>query len=559
MRFSRIAPKRFSTRVIGITLIAGLIPLLFFFLVIQLFIHRFPDETSHTIRQGQEEQLRRSEWVIRDMAEDFIRQKAMDVALQMDLYLRAHPGMTASDLHADPDFREIALQPVGKTGYTSVLDAETATCLFHRDPRIENVNPQSLSEKLPEFYAIAESSMGGRHARGFYTWEKPDGKVIEKFMYIAPLSNRTADGVRFSVVASTGVDEFTAPIRAAQDVYRSTARYMEITLNRLIRSFTHTGVFIAGGGILLILGFAVWMGMYLSRSIVRLREATRAINQGDFTVRVKQTGSGDIAELMEDFNRMAEILSATTVKKQALEESEEELKKANIRLQEEIAEHKRAEERISRSLKEKENLLAEIHHRVKNNLQVISSLLALQSGHIEDKKALSLVRNCEDRIRSMALAHEKLYLSEDLSRVDFSNYIKIMSARLFQVYGVDSRCVTFSPHVEDVLFTIETAIPLGLIINELLSNTLKYAFPEGRKGEITVRLDADEETGGYTLVVADDGVGFPEDIDSGSPGTFGLQLVNILIEQLGGTMTLDREGGTSFRITFDEQRYKRRI
>jgi len=559
MRFSRIAPKRFSTRVIGITLIAGLIPLLFFFLVIQLFVHRFPDETSHTIRQGQEEQLRRSEWVIRDMAEDFIRQKAMDVALQMDLYLRAHPGMTASDLHADPDFREIALQPVGKTGYTSVLDAETATCLFHRDPRIENVNPQSLSEKLPEFYAIAESSMGGRHARGFYTWEKPDGKVIEKFMYIAPLSNRTADGVRFSVVASTGVDEFTAPIRAAQDVYRSTARYMEITLNRLIRSFTHTGVFIAGGGILLILGFAVWMGMYLSRSIVRLREATRAINQGDFTVRVKQTGSGDIAELMEDFNRMAEILSATTVKKQALEESEEELKKANIRLQEEIAEHKRAEERISRSLKEKENLLAEIHHRVKNNLQVISSLLALQSGHIEDKKALSLVRNCEDRIRSMALAHEKLYLSEDLSRVDFSNYIKIMSARLFQVYGVDSRCVTFSPHVEDVLFTIETAIPLGLIINELLSNTLKYAFPEGRKGEITVRLDADEETGGYTLVVADDGVGFPEDIDSGSPGTFGLQLVNILIEQLGGTMTLDREGGTSFRITFDEQRYKRRI
>ncbi|MBN2398389.1 MAG: HAMP domain-containing protein [Deltaproteobacteria bacterium] len=559
MRFPRIAPKRFSTRVIGITLIAGLIPLLFFFLVIQLFIHRFPDETSHTIRQGQEEQLRRSEWVIRDMAEDFIRQKAMDVVLQLELYLEARPGMTVADLQADQDFREIALQPVGRTGYTSVLDSETAACLFHRDPRVENVSPQSLSEKLPEFYAIAESSMGGRYARGFYTWENPDGNAIEKFMYIAPLSSRTADGVRFSVVASTGVDEFTSPIRAAQDVYRSTARYMEITLNRLIRSFTHTGVFIAGGGILLILGFAVWMGVYLSRSIVLLREATRAINQGDFTVRVKQTGSGDVAELMEDFNRMAETLSATTVKKQALEASEEELKKTNIRLQEEIAEHKQAEERISQSLGEKENLLAEIHHRVKNNLQVISSLLALQSGHIADERALSLVRNCEDRIRSMALAHEKLYLSEDLSRIDFSNYVKIMAARLFQVYGVDSRCVTFSSHVEDVLFTIETAIPLGLIINELLSNTLKYAFPEGRNGEITVRLDADEETGGYTLVVADDGIGLPEGIDSRSPETFGLQLVNILVEQLGGTMTLDREGRTSFRITFSEQRYKRRI
>lgn len=559
MRFSQIAPKRFSTRVIIITLIAGLIPLLFFFLVIQLFVHRFPDETSRTIQQGQEEQLRRSEWVIRDMAEDFIRQKAMDVALQLDLYLKAHPGMTVADLQDDPDFREIAIQPVGEGGYTSVLDSETATCLFHMDPKIEGISPQTLSGKLPEFCAIAEASMGGKYARGFYTWEKSDGTPVDKFMYIAPLSNRTADGVQLSVVATTEINEFTTPIRKAQDVYRSTARYMEITLNKLIRSFTHTGMLIAGGGILLILGFAFWTGGYLSRSIVRLREATRAINRGDFTVRVKQTGSGDVAELMEDFNRMVEALSTTTVRKQALEKSEEELKRTNIRLQQEITEHKRAEERINQSLREKENLLAEIHHRVKNNLQIISSLLALQSGYIGDEEALKLVRNCEDRIRSMALVHEKLYLSEDLSRIDFRNYVKIMATRLFQVCGVDSRVVTFSPRVGDALFTIETAIPLGLIINELLSNALKYAFPKSARGEVAVILHRNTKTKEVVLAVKDDGVGFPDGIDHRTPKTFGLQLVNLLAEQLGGTVELERNGGTTFRIAFGEHPYRRRI
>jgi len=559
MRFQRLAPKRFSTRVITITLIAGLIPLVIFFLVIQLFTHRFPAETSRVIQEGKAEQLRRTEWVMRDMVEDFIRQKAMDVALQLDLYLKAHPGMTVKDLQNDPDFREIAIQPVGREGYTVVLDSDTATCRFHVTASFENVSARSLSDRLPEFYAIMEASMGGRYARGFYKWEEPDGTKSDKFMYVAPLNSRTADGVRFSALATTRMDEFTVPIQAAQDVSRSTARYMEIKLNRLIRSFTYTGILIAGGGVLFILGFAFWMGAYLSRSIVRLREATRAINRGDFTVRVKHGSSSDVAELMDDFNRMAETLLTTTVKKQALEESEEELKRTNIRLQQEIADHERAEEQIRQSLEEKERLLAEIHHRVKNNMQIISSLLSLQSGHVTDEKALSLVRNCEERIRSMALVHERLYLSEDLSRIDFSRYIHSIALRLYQVYGVDSRAVTFSSGVKDVLFTIETAIPLGLILNELLSNALKHAFPTGGEGVITVGLDVDSETGEYTLTVADNGAGFSEDIDYRQSETLGLLLVNLLADQLGGTVTLDRSGGTSFGITFREQTYKRRI
>ncbi|MDO9515664.1 MAG: histidine kinase dimerization/phosphoacceptor domain -containing protein, partial [Syntrophales bacterium] len=219
----------------------------------------------------------------------------------------------------------------------------------------------------------------------------------------------------------------------------------------------------------------------------------------------------------------------------------------------------RAEEQIRRSLREKENLLAEIHHRVKNNLQIISSLLSLQSGYITDEKALSLVRNCEDRIKSMALVHEKLYLSEDLSQIDFSNYIKSIASRLFQTHGVDSRVVTFSPQVKNILFTIETAIPLGLIINELFSNSLRYAFPGGQKGEITVALHRNKRTEKVTLIVADDGVGFSEGMDYKSSKTFGLQLVNLLVDQLEGTVEFDGSMGSSFRITFKEQTYKRRI
>jgi len=225
-----------------------------------------------------------------------------------------------------------------------------------------------------------------------------------------------------------------------------------------------------------------------------------------------------------------------------------------------ITDRKKAEEEIKRSLCEKETLLTEIHHRVKNNMQIVSSLLSLQSKDIEDERALSLIKNCEDRIRSMSLVHEKLYLSKDLSSIDFHDYMEDLSARLFQIHRVDSRVVSFSSQIKDVSFNIETAIPLGLIINELISNALKHAFPEGKKGSIAVELTQDKKTEEYILTVTDDGIGFPEVTDYRNTETFGLQLANMLTaEQLHGTMELDRTKGTSFRIVFKEQKYRKRI
>jgi two-component system, sensor histidine kinase PdtaS len=214
-----------------------------------------------------------------------------------------------------------------------------------------------------------------------------------------------------------------------------------------------------------------------------------------------------------------------------------------------ITERKREEEKIRASLREKEILLKEIHHRVKNNLQIISSLLNLQSAHIRDPRALEVFKEGQGRVRSMALIHEKLYQSDDLARVDFSEYMRNLAAYLFRSYEVHAGAVRLNVEAEDVLLGVDTAIPCGLIINELVSNSLKHAFPGGGGGSINIRLrPAGAER--LTLTVADDGVGLPEGFDVRATPSLGLQLVNTLARQLGGDVLVGDCAGAEFSITF---------
>ena len=212
-----------------------------------------------------------------------------------------------------------------------------------------------------------------------------------------------------------------------------------------------------------------------------------------------------------------------------------------------ITERKVAEEQVRTSLREKEVLLKEIHHRVKNNLQIISSLLNLQSRTIKGKKALEKFKESQNRVKSMALIHEKLYQSKDLDRVNFAEYIRSLLSYLFNSYGVGSR-VKLRIEIGNVFMNIDKAIPCGLIINEIVSNSLKYAFPEGNGGEINVNCKEDE--GIYRLTISNDGIPFPQNVDFRKTKSLGLQLVCALVEQLRGTVELDRTGGTEFRITF---------
>ena len=349
MQFSRLLPKKFSTRLIAITIISGLIPIIIFGYLINIFDNQFLTQINYAVHQGQEEQWQRSEAVMRKMGEDFIRQKGLDVVLQLELYLQAHPEMTLEDLQNDLKFREIAVQPVGKKGYTAVQDLDTAINRFHKNSKTENLDLHSLSDKLPEFWTIMKDSLDGRYSHGYYKWKGPNGEIRDKFMYIAPLNKKTADGVGLGVAATTYIDEFTYPILAAQDVSHSTSRYLMIVLNDLIQSFKTVGFLSMSLGIVFIIILAIWTGFYFSRAVTDLQEATQAVNQGNFDLRVTPTMSGDVGQLIENFNQMLAQLSITTVKKEQLKASQKELKTSNALLHREIIEREQAEEALGES------------------------------------------------------------------------------------------------------------------------------------------------------------------------------------------------------------------
>ncbi len=216
----------------------------------------------------------------------------------------------------------------------------------------------------------------------------------------------------------------------------------------------------------------------------------------------------------------------------------------------EITERRRTEDQIKASLAEKEVLLKEIHHRVKNNLQIITSLLSLQSGKVNLPEMQSVLRESQTRVKSMALVHEELYQSDNFSRVDFADYIQRLTTNLFHTYQTGPVAVSLAVDVQEVFLTVDTAIPCGLIVNELVSNALKHAFPDGREGRVTIQLSAVGPV--YVLTVADDGIGLAEDIDPETVESLGLQLVDTLTHQLGGAMRIHRDHGTQFEISFTD-------
>lgn len=217
--------------------------------------------------------------------------------------------------------------------------------------------------------------------------------------------------------------------------------------------------------------------------------------------------------------------------------------------QDEIIAHTQAEVRTRTALNEKETLLKEVHHRVKNNLQIISSLLNLQSNQITDQKTRDVLRESQNRVRAMALIHEKLYQSYDLAQIDFAAYLKGLANFLAQSYRDNSSKVYVHTNAQNVKLEIDTAIPCGLIVNELVSNSLKYAFPENKAGEIEISCEQ-PSSGDYILLVRDNGIGLPPGFDLEKSSTLGIKLVSSLVQQLRGTMVIDNENGVCYKISF---------
>lgn len=216
---------------------------------------------------------------------------------------------------------------------------------------------------------------------------------------------------------------------------------------------------------------------------------------------------------------------------------------------EDITEKKYSEEKLQNSLAEKEILIREIHHRVKNNLQIVSSLLNLQSSYIKDKETLEVFRESKNRIKFMALIHEKLYGPKDFVKINFSEYIEELTAYLFSAYSFSSGDISLKIDIDNIYLNMDTAITLGLITNELISNSLKYAFDKNKKGEIYIKLFLTPDNT-YTLIIKDNGKGLPENYDINKSDTLGLQLVQMFMKQVDGKISYKNNNGAEFTINF---------
>jgi len=219
-----------------------------------------------------------------------------------------------------------------------------------------------------------------------------------------------------------------------------------------------------------------------------------------------------------------------------------------------ITERRKAEETLRESLAEKEVLLKEVHHRVKNNLQVISSLLSLQSECVREPSLVTTFRESQNRIRSIALLHEGLYESPDLARIDFGIYLHKLAQQLSLAFGIDNSHIRLRVTADRVTLGLDRAVPCALAVNELLSNAFKHAFPDGASGEVYVMLRAGSEDQ-ITVTVGDTGVGLPQGVGMGTSNCLGLRLLDTLVDQLGGSLERRAGQGTEFQLSFARRKH----
>ncbi|NIS09427.1 MAG: PAS domain S-box protein [Candidatus Dadabacteria bacterium] len=258
--------------------------------------------------------------------------------------------------------------------------------------------------------------------------------------------------------------------------------------------------------------------------------------------------ANQISMVIENGRQSEQLQQTYNILEERVKERTLELLKSNALLREEIEKRIRAEVEIKKSLQEKEILLKEVQHRVKNNLQVISSMLDLQTDYVKDSGVSEMFIEAQKRVKSMALVHEQMYQSEILTDLDFSQYIENLGNYLFTIYGVNTKVITLETKIEEVNIDFNRAILLGLIVNELISNSLKYAFSEDQKGYVRVRLDTEDDC--YILTTSDNGKGLPKNFRLRQTKSLGLQLVQALTNQLKGSIKIDRRKGTKFTIRF---------
>jgi len=457
-------------------------------------------------------------------------------------------GVVAARLHMEVLWHVVEDLQFGRTGVTYVVNQE-GTIIAHTDTNLallgENLNGnQDMLAMLAAFDSPATIQWDGSY------------------------NNLVGESV---VAVSTQVPETNWIV--ITELSRSEA--FNETQQSVI-GLSIGAVFVGGFVLLLATRF---LEKLIFQPMKNLHLGTERIRKGDLSYRIEILRQDEVGQVSHAFNQMAvslqerdsllatnnEKLMAEVVERkqaqQALTEARDqledrvlqrtaELDEVNQSLKSEIVTRKEAELKIKGSLQEKEVLLKEIHHRVKNNLQVIASMLNLQSGFVEDLQALQIFQDSQHRVEAMAAIHEKLYRSENLARIEFADYMHDLASHLFSTYEGRGQDVDLIIDADEVWLGIDTAVPCGLILNELISNAFKHAFPPGHsQGQVKLQLHplADDKV---CLCVADNGAGFPADFDFFNTSSLGLQLVNTLVTQLEGHLELCKQEGTAIRITF---------
>ncbi len=386
---------------------------------------------------------------------------------------------------------------------------------------------------------------------------KDDSLYYEYNTFVAVLNNyKEVDGERIS--EKWNVMKTYAPIMIADDKIGDI--YIGVSLVPVYNKIAELKESI---GIISLVLFIIStilvfiIGTIFTKPLSNIVKTVHKITEGDFSQRVEVKSSDEVGFLAKSFNKMVERIENGNSEMDKINKELEvrvkdrtrELEKALRSLQKENTERKKAEIGISKSLHEKEVLLKEIHHRVKNNLQIVSSLFFFQSKQINDPKMLEMFRDGQNRVKSMALIHEKLYQSGDLANIDFKEYIKKLANFLLQSYGVNQSKIKFKNNVNNVQLGVDTAVPCGLIVNELVSNSLKHGLKDSDSGEIKIDMGYDENNK-LILKISDNGSGIPKDFNLEKSESLGLRLVHNLTTQLNGEIKFFNNNGTKVKLVF---------
>jgi len=418
------------------------------------------------------------------------------------------------------------------TGYTrEELEGRNALMLYPDQQEFERVGRDKYRQ-------ISEKGTGAIETR----WRKKDGTLIDILLASTPMHPPDlSKGVTFTALDITERKRAEEKLRQSEAKFSSTFLTSpdSVNINRL-----EDGLFLDVNE-----GFCTITGYQPEEVIGRTsQELGIWLNREDRERLVREINRcGCVSDLEAEFRRKDGSVLTGQMSARVIEIEGEP---CIVNIVRDITEKRRVEELMRASLEEKTVLLQEIHHRVKNNLQIISSLLELQSGLIIDENFRRYVLDSQNRIMAMALVHEKLFHSECFASINFGDYIDDLAHSLFAGYVKDSELIGILVDAGDFSLGIDEAIPCGLIVNELVSNSLKHAFPDGRSGEIKVLCHAGAD-GLITLKVSDTGIGLPPGLDFGTAETLGLQLVTMLVKQLRGTVGMNSgQSGTVFDITF---------